>query len=163
MLLNNTLPLMVRTRDRLAEEAEAQGLPEIPRFGVIREVWVEPNARRAAWFRRRYEELWHHYAGIAFAEANAEERAAPKLSVEDDGIMAGITSHDPADLAAKAIIGDTDGVAEQLAPCVEAGLDPIVFHVRIGGMPTAALCENMAALAEGVMPALRQLTAAAAR
>jgi alkanesulfonate monooxygenase SsuD/methylene tetrahydromethanopterin reductase-like flavin-dependent oxidoreductase (luciferase family) len=129
----------------------------MPRLGVIREVWVEDDPGRARWFRRRYEELWHHYAGIANADSPFQTDAtARKVTVEDTGTGPGATQ-DPMELADMAIIGSADEVIDRLWEFIDAGADTLVFHVRVGGMPTAALRENLRRLATAVIPSGRKV------
>jgi len=141
---------------QVVDEELAAGNGTMPKLGVIREVWVEEDPVRARWFRRRYAELWHHYAGIANAESPFQTVAtSAKVDVKETGTGPGITTQDPMDIADMAIIGPPDEVAERLWEFVDAGAEALVFHVRVGGMPTAALQENLRRLATEVIPSIR--------
>jgi alkanesulfonate monooxygenase SsuD/methylene tetrahydromethanopterin reductase-like flavin-dependent oxidoreductase (luciferase family) len=147
----------LRSIRALAEAEVAEGRGTMPELAVIREVWVEDDPRRAAWVRGRYQELWHHYAAIANAESPYRTSAsARKLTVAEVSPGGGVTTQDPEELADIAIIGSAGEVVERLTEFLEAGARRLVFHIRIGGMPTAALRENLEALATQVVPRLKE-------
>jgi alkanesulfonate monooxygenase SsuD/methylene tetrahydromethanopterin reductase-like flavin-dependent oxidoreductase (luciferase family) len=146
----------VRATDASAR-AVARGHGTMPALAVIREVWVEDDPRRAAWVRGRYQELWHHYAAIANAESPYRtEASARKLTVGEVPPGGDLTTQDPEELADIAIIGSADEVVERLTQFLDLGVECLVFHIRIGGIPTAALRDNLEALATHVVPLLRK-------
>lgn len=122
----------------------AQAGPRPPRFGVMREVWVEDDPRRLAWIRSRLYEMWRHYSNFWVADPLSERARREELAEQ---------------MSRTAVFGSPAEVIDRLAALVEAGVDTLALRVRfdgVGGPPFERCLER---LADEVLPQLRKAAA----
>ncbi|MGH9038251.1 MAG: LLM class flavin-dependent oxidoreductase, partial [Acidimicrobiia bacterium] len=134
------------SRRRLGElkaqwEAEVVARPgRTPRFGVMREVWVDDNPRRLEWVRGRLFEMWRHYSNFWVDDPVAERSRREELAAQ---------------MARLAVFGPPEEVAGELAGLVAAGVDTLALRVRFDGVGGDALERCLELLADKVVPTLR--------
>lgn len=107
------------------------------------DMWIDRNAERAAWVRKRMREPWRFYATMD--------------SLPDDvtGKVAGVEQTVDM-LASYSIVGSPEDAIEQLAPFVRI-CDGVVCRIWCDGLPTAMVDECMRLLGREVAPALRRM------
>lgn len=114
---------------------------QIPRFGVMREVWVDENPDRLEWARGRLFEMWRHYSNFWVDDPVRERARREELAAQ---------------MARVAVFGSPDAVAEQLVGLIEAGADTLALRVRFDGVGGEALERCLELLAAKVLPRLRE-------
>lgn len=122
---------------------QAAGPAEI---GAMRDVWIEPDARRARRFRER---LVHHYreeAGAWWILKGQVGFAQPEQLARQLGRITD-----------SALVGGPDEVASGLAALREAGAELFAVRLQFDFVEQAELHEQVARLAEEVAPRLESL------
>lgn len=113
----------------------------VPRFGVMREVWVEDDARRLEWIRARLFEMWRHYSNFWVDDPVAEQDRREELAEQ---------------MSRTALFASSAEVTDRLGALVEAGVDTLALRVRFDGVSGPALDRCLERLATEVVPALRR-------
>lgn len=111
-----------------------------PRFGVMREVWVEDDPRRLEWIQARLYEMWRHYSNFWVADPVAEQSRREELAEQ---------------MSRTALFGSPAEVTDRLWALVEAGVDTLALRVRFDGVSGPALDRCLERLATEVLPELR--------
>ncbi len=125
-------------RDRWeAGFASAGGPP--PRFGIMREAWVDTDPKMIEWARGRLNEMWRHYSIFWFDDPEAQRQARDELAARTAG---------------QALFGTPDEVVERLGRLIEAGADTIALRVRFDGVTGTALDRCLELLTTEVLPQL---------
>jgi alkanesulfonate monooxygenase SsuD/methylene tetrahydromethanopterin reductase-like flavin-dependent oxidoreductase (luciferase family) len=115
-----------------------------PRFGVMREVWVEDDPGRLEWIRARLFEMWRHYSNFWVDDPVAEQGRREELAGQ---------------MSRTALFGSPAEVTDRLAALVEAGVDTLALRVRFDGVSGPALERCLERLAGEVLPVLRKVAA----
>ena len=115
-----------------------------PRFGVMREVWVEDDPRRLEWIKARLFEMWRHYSNFWVTDPIAEQPRREELAEQ---------------MSRTALFGSPAEVTDRLAGLVEAGVDTLALRVRFDGVSGPALHRCLERLAGEVLPDLRKAAA----
>jgi alkanesulfonate monooxygenase SsuD/methylene tetrahydromethanopterin reductase-like flavin-dependent oxidoreductase (luciferase family) len=110
-----------------------------PRFGIMRETWVDTDPKMVDWARGRLKEMWRHYS-IFWVDDPVEEREKRDLLAEQT--------------AGQALFGSPDEVVERLGRLLEAGADTIALRVRFDGVTGTALNRCLELLVTEVLPQL---------
>lgn len=112
-----------------------------PRFGVLREVWVEDDPRRLEWIRARLYEMWRHYSNFWVDDPVAEQGRREELAEQ---------------MSLTAVFGSPAEVTDRLGALIEAGVDTLALRVRFDGVSGPAFDRCLERLAGEVLPELRK-------
>ena len=129
---------------RSAWEADRPALPDgarPPRFGLMREVWVEDDPRRLEWIRARLSEMWRHYSNFWVTDPLSEQDRREELAEQ---------------MSRTAIFGGPAEVTDRLAALIEAGVDTLALRVRFDGVSGPTLDRCLERLAAEVLHELRK-------
>ena len=110
------------------------------RFGVIREVWVDRDARRLEWIRGRLVEMWRHYSAYWMDDPLDNEPRRQAMAES---------------WARLAVMGSPAEVVDGLGALIDAGVDTLALRVRFDGIPSAEFERCAELLAGEVVPQLR--------
>jgi alkanesulfonate monooxygenase SsuD/methylene tetrahydromethanopterin reductase-like flavin-dependent oxidoreductase (luciferase family) len=146
LLLPNSLAdrEVVARRRIAAEEAAAAGL-QAGRTGMLIDVWVTDDRRFAERFREHLVVNYREYAGAWF-----------KLQGEPGFRRPDLLDRQSARTRSTAVIGSAGYVRDRLIELRDLGVDTLVLQVRGDARPELYR-GMMAALAQDVVPALRQV------
>jgi alkanesulfonate monooxygenase SsuD/methylene tetrahydromethanopterin reductase-like flavin-dependent oxidoreductase (luciferase family) len=112
-----------------------------PRFGVLREVWLEDDPRRLEWIRARLYEMWRHYSNFWVTDPLSEQERREVLAEQ---------------MSRTALFGSPAEVTDRLGALIEAGVDTLALRVRFDGVSGPALERCLERLAGEVLPHLRK-------
>jgi alkanesulfonate monooxygenase SsuD/methylene tetrahydromethanopterin reductase-like flavin-dependent oxidoreductase (luciferase family) len=126
--------------DDFREQYEGPGRGTV---GVLRDVWIEPDPRRAALVREKLRRHYREEAGawwvlkghLGFAQPEYMERQLARV-------------------ADAALVGTVEEVASGLGALFEAGADLVVVRLEFDFVTQDELHEQLARVAEDVAPAL---------
>jgi alkanesulfonate monooxygenase SsuD/methylene tetrahydromethanopterin reductase-like flavin-dependent oxidoreductase (luciferase family) len=110
-----------------------------PRFGIMRETWVDSDPRVVQWARGRLREMWRHYSNFWLDDPAAERARRDELAEQ---------------MSRQALFGSPEEVVDRLGRLLEAGVDTLALRVRFDGVPTAALRRCLDLLVAEVLPQL---------
>jgi alkanesulfonate monooxygenase SsuD/methylene tetrahydromethanopterin reductase-like flavin-dependent oxidoreductase (luciferase family) len=110
-----------------------------PRFGVMRECWVDDDPAMVDWARGRLLEMWRHYSNFWLDDPVAHRARRDELAEQ---------------MAKQAIFGSPGEVAERLGRLIDAGADTLALRVRFDGVSGTALRRCLDLLADKVLPQL---------
>ncbi len=111
-----------------------------PRFGIMRETWVDSDPAVVDWARGRLTEMWRHYSNFSFNDPVA--RRADRDQAADQMTRLGV-------------FGSASEVVDRLGRLIEAGVDTVAVRIRFDGVTGAALQRCLEGFAADVMPQLR--------
>lgn len=110
-----------------------------PRFGVMRETWVDPDPARVRWARGRLNEMWRHYSNFWVDDPMAQRARRDELAAQ---------------MAGQALFGSPAEVVDRLGRLIEAGADTVALRVRFDGVPAVEVRHCLDHLVEKVLPQL---------
>jgi alkanesulfonate monooxygenase SsuD/methylene tetrahydromethanopterin reductase-like flavin-dependent oxidoreductase (luciferase family) len=110
-----------------------------PRFGVMRECWVDTDPAMVDWARGRLVEMWRHYSNFWLDDPVAERAHRDELAEQ---------------MGRQAIFGSPGEVVDRLGRLIAAGADTVALRVRFDGVTGAALRRCLQLLADTVLPQL---------
>jgi alkanesulfonate monooxygenase SsuD/methylene tetrahydromethanopterin reductase-like flavin-dependent oxidoreductase (luciferase family) len=120
--------------------------PTVGTIGTLRDLWIEPDPRKAAAFRQRYADHFREEAGSWWVLKGTPAFQKP---VELERQMRRITD--------AALIGSPDEVATGLRELIEAGADFLTFRIHFDIVDTEELRQQMHVIAETLPPLLSDL------
>ncbi len=126
-------------RARWAEELRTVPGAAAPRFGIMRETWVDPDPARVRWARGRLTEMWRHYSNFWVDDPLAQREHRDELAAQ---------------MAGQALFGSPAEVTDRLGRLIEAGADTVALRVRFDGVPAAEVRHCLDHLVERVLPQL---------
>lgn len=124
------------------EEAFVPGAEAVPRFGIMREVWVDHDPRRVEWAKARLFEMWRHYSNF-WVEDPVQERERREELAEQ--------------MTRTSVFGSPSEVVDRLGGLIEAGVDCLAVRVRFDGVSGPAFERCLELLAAEVLPQLRRV------
>lgn len=110
-----------------------------PRFGVMRECWVDTDPRMVKWASGRLVEMWRHYSNFWVDDPVAHRARRDELAEQ---------------MGRQALFGTPDEVVDRLGRLIAAGADTVALRVRFDGVSGAALRRCLRLLTEKVLPQL---------
>jgi len=110
-----------------------------PRFGVMRECWVDDDRSMVDWARGRLVEMWRHYANFSLDDPVAHRTQRDELAEQ---------------MVRQALFGSPDEVVDRLGRLIPAGVDTVALRVRFDGVSGEALRRCLRLLTEKVLPQL---------
>jgi alkanesulfonate monooxygenase SsuD/methylene tetrahydromethanopterin reductase-like flavin-dependent oxidoreductase (luciferase family) len=128
----------------MAADEAAQAFLATGRVGVLVDVWLSDDEEMAGRAREQLVTHYREYAGAWFRLRGELAFARPDLLDKQS-----------ARTREAAVVGTASQVLEQLLALRNAGADTLVLQVR-ADLPTNAYRSVMIALAEDVMPSLRE-------
>lgn len=125
-------------RDTWAENLKRRAGPP-PRFGAMRECWVDTDPAMVRWARGRLLEMWRHYSNFWLDDPVAQRAHRDSLAEQ---------------MTRQAIFGSPGEVVDRLGRLIDAGADTLALRVRFDGVTGNALRRCLDLLADEVLPQL---------
>jgi alkanesulfonate monooxygenase SsuD/methylene tetrahydromethanopterin reductase-like flavin-dependent oxidoreductase (luciferase family) len=123
-----------------ADLAQVDDAPA-PRFGVMRECWVDTDPGMVDWARGRLIEMWRHYSNFWVDDPVAQRARRDELADQ---------------MGRQALFGSPDEVVDRLGRLIEAGANTVALRVRFDGVSGDALRRCLTLLSERVLPQLNR-------
>ncbi|MDQ2636087.1 MAG: LLM class flavin-dependent oxidoreductase [Actinomycetota bacterium] len=137
------MPTVTSRNVSVMRETWAERLPRRadppPRFGAMRECWVDDDPAMVQWARGRLLEMWRHYSNFWLDDPAAQRARRDELAEQ---------------MTKQAVFGCPEEVVDRLGRLIEAGVDTLALRVRFDGVTGTALRRCLDLLADKVLPQL---------